>query len=91
MWKARPIVASAVGGIADQLVDGEHGRLLSEPADLAAFGSAVDALLRDPDQATRLGDNARKRVADEFLGDRHLEQYGRLFEHLGSTPNPALG
>jgi len=83
MWKARPIVASAVGGIVDQVVSGQHGLLVSDPQDLCSFGSAVEALLRDRDAAARLGENARSRAGAEFLGDRHLEQYGRLLEQLG--------
>ena len=82
MWKSRPVVASAVGGIADQIVSGEHGLLVADPLDLAAFGAAVESLLRNPEEADRLGRNARARAAAEFLGDRHLEQYGRLFEQL---------
>ena len=82
MWKARPVVGSAVGGIVDQLVDGEHGRLIADPHDLAAFGAAVDGLLRDPGAAARLGANGRRRAVAEFLGDRHLEQYGSLLEAL---------
>ncbi len=82
MWKSRPIVATAVGGIVDQVVSGEHGLLIDDPTDSAAFGGAVETLLRDRDEAERLGANARARAAAEFLGDRHLEQYGRLFERL---------
>ena len=82
MWKSRPVVGSAVGGIADQIVHGEHGLLVDDPADLAAFGSAVESLLRDPGEAERLARNARARAAEEFLGDRHLGQYARLFEQL---------
>jgi trehalose synthase len=83
MWKSRPIVASAVGGIVDQIVDGEHGVLVRDPTDLRAFGDAVETLLRDPGAAQRLGTNARVRAGAEFLGDRHLEQYGRLLQQLG--------
>jgi trehalose synthase len=79
MWKSRPIVASAVGGIQDQIVDQEHGLLINDPHDLDAFGRAVQRLLGDPREALRLGANARARAAEEFLGDRHLEQYGALF------------
>jgi trehalose synthase len=82
MWKQRPVVASAVGGIVDQIEDGTHGLLVDDPADLPAFGAAVESLLRDHAQAARLAQNARQRVIDEFLGDRHLEQYGLLFEQL---------
>lgn len=84
MWKSRPIVASAVGGIADQIVDGEHGLLLEDPRDLAAFGRAVERLLRDPALAERLGRAARRRAGDEFLGDRHLGQYAELFARLAA-------
>jgi trehalose synthase len=82
MWKTRPIVASAVGGIVDQVVSGEHGLLVADPHDLRSFGAAVETLLLDRDEAARLGENARARAAAEFLGDRHLEQYGRLLAQL---------
>ena len=83
MWKSRPIVASAGGGIVDQIVSGAHGLLVDDPSDLASFGSAVETLLRDRTEANRLGTNARARAGAEFLGDRHLEQYGRLLAQLG--------
>jgi trehalose synthase len=82
MWKRRPVVASAVGGIVDQIEDGTHGLLVKDPSDLRAFGAAVESLLQDGAAAARLAENAQRRVADEFLGDRHLEQYGLLFEQL---------
>jgi trehalose synthase len=82
MWKARPIVASAVGGIADQIVDGEHGLLVTDPNDLVSFGAMVETFLRDRGQAERLSTKARLRAGEEFLGDRHLAQYGRLLEQL---------
>ena len=83
MWKARPVVASAVGGIHDQIVDGEHGVLLSDPRDLRAFGTAVDRLLGTPTEAARLGARARQRVTVDFLGDRHLIQWVDLLRELG--------
>lgn len=86
MWKQRPIVASAVGGIRDQIVDGEHGLLLDDPADLPAFGAAVEHLLRDPGDAARLARNARARATDELLGDRHLERYAALLATVLSHP-----
>jgi trehalose synthase len=82
LWKRKPVVASAVGGIVDQIDDGIHGLLLHDPTDLSAFGAAVESLLRDREHAAQLAENGRRRVIDEFLGDRHLEQYGLLFEQL---------
>ena len=51
MWKARPLVASAVGGIADQVLDGETGVLVRDPADLREYGEALARLLSAPDEA----------------------------------------
>jgi trehalose synthase len=81
MWKARPVVASAVGGVQDQIVDGESG-VLVEPDDLNGFAQAVTGLLGDPARAEWMGYNARERVRGAFLGARHLEQYVDLFEGL---------
>jgi trehalose synthase len=75
MWKARPVVASRIGGIQDQIIDGNCGVLLDDPADLAAFGAAVAGLLSDPDRAERLGDAARERVRGKFLSSRSLLDY----------------
>ena len=42
MWKGRPVVASAIGGIQDQIVDGVHGLLLEDPRDLDAFARRAE-------------------------------------------------
>ncbi len=78
MFKSRPVVATAVGGIADQIVHGESGLLVDDPGDLAAVGAAVCELLDDPARAAGIGRRARERVIADFLGDRHLERYGQL-------------
>ena len=75
MWKARPIVASRVGGIQDQIVDGETGILLDDPRDLAAYGAAVTGLLRDQALAERMGERARERVRERFTSVRSLLDY----------------
>ena len=82
MWKSRPVIASAVGGISDQIVDGVHGLLLQDPLDLDAFGSALERVLHDDALANKLGEAARERVEEQFLGDRHLIQYVELFGSL---------
>jgi trehalose synthase len=75
MWKARPVVASRIGGIQDQIVHGESGLLLDDPRDLAAFGDAVARLIADRPLADRLGKAARERVRDHFLSVRSLLDY----------------
>ena len=79
MWKTRAVVGAAVGGIADQIVHGEHGLLVEDPRDLPAFGAAVERLLRDAEENARLGTRARERAREEFLGDRHLARYAEVF------------
>ena len=82
MWKHRAVVASAVGGIADQIEHELHGLLIDDPRDLAAFGSALERLLLEPELAERLGAAAHERVLTEYLGDRHLMQYASVFRGL---------
>jgi trehalose synthase len=82
MWKGRPVVASRIGGIQDQITDGETGLLLDDPTDLAEYGAAVKKLLADTDLATEMGTRAQQRVRDDFLGARHLMQYVDLISKL---------
>ncbi len=81
MWKGRPVIGSAVGGIIDQIADGT-GILLPDPADLAAFGSAARLLLSDQDQAARIGKAAHDHVREQYLGDVHLLRYAKLLGSL---------
>jgi trehalose synthase len=82
MWKSRPVVASAVGGIRDQIEDGVSGVLLPDPTDLERYGTAVADLLADPTRAATLGAAAHERVREHSLSGRHLIQYVQLLERL---------
>lgn len=75
MWKARPVVASRIGGIQDQMIDGETGILITNPADLPDFGDEVLRLLNDPEWASELGKAGRERVRRHYLDPRQLRQY----------------
>jgi trehalose synthase len=90
MWKARPVVASAVGGIQDQIEDGVSGRLLENPADLETFAAVLRELLGDPEGCERMGGAARQRVRDHFLGMGHLVKYAALIEALDEGRPPSL-
>ena len=85
MWKSRPVVGSRVGGIEDQIVDGESGILISNPRDLDAFGGAVRALLSDAALARRVGKGAHDRVREHFLAPQHLRRYFELIERLAKS------
>jgi trehalose synthase len=82
MWKARPVVASRVGGIQDQVEHERTGLLVRDPADLAGFGAEVRALLRDRERAESMGRAAREAVRERFLAPRHLRQYAELLSAL---------
>jgi trehalose synthase len=81
MWKARPVVASRIGGIQDQIVDGTSG-ILVDPRDLDQYAMALTDLLKDPVRAENMGQAAQIRVRDNFLGSRHLGQYLDLLTKL---------
>ena len=87
MWKGKPVVASGVGGIRHQIVDGESGILLADPEDAAACAEAIARLLADPALAERLGEAARQRAQEHFLSDRHLLQYAELIASALQHPN----
>ena len=82
MWKRRAVVGSCVGGIQDQIVDGETGCLVEDPRDLAAFARAIEALLRDPERARAMGEAGHQRVVDEYLAVHRLREYVDLLAAL---------
>jgi trehalose synthase len=82
MWKARPVLASRVGGIQDQIRHGHSGLLLADPSDLVSFGRAIQTLLIDPDQAQRMGEAAHRRVGQEYLAPRRLTQELDLIDRV---------
>lgn len=82
MWKSRPVLASAVGGIQDQIEHGVHGLLLKDPKDPAEFASHLAELLQNKDRATEMGAAARKRVRETYLGFHSLLAYAHLIERF---------
>jgi len=85
LWKGRPVVASAVGGIPLQ-VKHHYSGLLVHSVEGAAF--AIKQLLNNPDYAGRLGENGREHVRQNFLLTRHLMDYLLMFlslEHKTDT------
>ncbi len=95
MWKGRPVVRSAVGGIPDQITAGT-GVLLPDPGNLGWFGATVLGLLTDDARRASLGAAARERVRTAFVaeGGQRGAQGGRRggIRRPGRTvPHPRFG
>jgi glycosyltransferase involved in cell wall biosynthesis len=65
MAHGRPVVAGAVGGLLDLVVNGETG-ILVEPGNVPALRAALDRLLEDPELRRRMGEAGRARAAERF-------------------------
>lgn len=87
MWKGKPVVASAVGGLQDQIEDETNGLLVADPSDHSAFMKQICRLLDNTQFASQLGSRAHESVRAHYLGDRHLLQFADLLLDLapGST------
>jgi len=87
LWKEKPVVASAVGGIPLQVRNRFTG-LLSHGIEGTAY--ALKQILTNPEYARWLGQNGREHVKYNFLITRHLRDYLLLFlalEHPGDIIN----
>lgn len=79
LWKAKPVVASAVGGITLQIAHRYSG-LLCHSVEGAAF--AIKQILQNPDYARKLGENGKEHIRQNFLLTRHVRDYMLLFLSL---------
>ncbi len=81
LWKAKPVVASAVGGIPLQIKH-KYGGLLCHSIEGAAF--SIKQLLNAPEYAKKLGENGKEHIRQNFLLTRHIREYMLLFLSLYS-------
>src|SRR5450759_1028800 len=84
MWKARPVVASAVGGIGQQPGQRRRERIEVLGPDQHAV-LAVGDLVEDAAESRRLGQAARERVLKHYLPDRQLTQWAQLFAAIATA------
>jgi glycosyltransferase involved in cell wall biosynthesis len=88
MEAARPIVATAVGGVPDLIDDGVHG-LLVQAGDVPGLTNALRSMLSDRDAARRMGERAQERRRREFDLDVVVSRFETLYErlaHSGGVP-----
>ena len=76
MWKGKPVIASAVGGIVSQIKHGITGELVRSESGAA---QSVKKLLTNPEYAKQLGIAAKEHVRNNFLLTRHMKDYMLLF------------
>jgi trehalose synthase len=86
MWKRRPVIASAVGGIQDQIREGIDGLLVNDPMDLQEFAGLVKRVLTDEPFAQKLGEAAHDRVRDQYLSINALEQWAEVVRAFQAAP-----
>jgi trehalose synthase len=88
-WKARPVIATRVGGQQDQIEHRRTGLLVDDPRDPAAFGAALNELLANPGEGLELALAGRRRVRERYLADRHFVGWmGALGATLTRTRAP---
>jgi trehalose synthase len=85
LWKAKPVVATRVGGHRDQIEHRRSGLLVDDPSDLRCFAAAIDELLADRALALELGAAGHERVRARYLADRHFVSWMELLRRL---PDP---
>ena len=78
MAAALPVVATAVGGIPEAVVDGETG-ILVPPQNAEALASGINRILRNPDRARELGAAGRRRVRELFTAQRMVGRVAELY------------
>jgi glycosyltransferase involved in cell wall biosynthesis len=84
MAAARPVIASAVGGLTFSVVDGRTG-LLVAPDDAAALAAAIRRVIGDPALRTRLGQAGPARVREGFLAEQMVAAHERLYQTVAEA------
>ncbi|GAA1339459.1 glycosyltransferase [Saccharothrix algeriensis] len=84
-----PVVASAVGGLTDTVVDGVTGALVP-PRDPIALARALRSLLVDPARREAYGLAGTDRVQARYTWDRIAQDTERLYARIGAERSPAV-
>ena len=72
LWKNKPVVAGAVGGIKSQIINGVTGYLTNS---IEGTAYSIEKLLNNPQLAKKMGENGHEFVKNNFLLTRHLKDY----------------
>ncbi len=82
MWKSKPVVASGIGGIQDQIKDSENGMLIEDPEDLESFAESISRLEGNRDLAGSLGAAGKRTVREKYLAPWRLGNHLEMLEGI---------
>jgi trehalose synthase len=82
LWKRTPVVASRVGGIPLQIIEGKNGFLIDDAYDYDEFAKKTIYLLKNKEEAKAMGEFGREYVKERFLVTRHLMDYIVLLKRV---------
>ncbi len=87
MAAGKPVVATAVNGVAEVV---EHGRtgFLAPPQDVKQLAAHIATLLKDPPRARVMGDAARQRIEEDLSIERAMARYSALYQELYRAKRP---
>jgi glycosyltransferase involved in cell wall biosynthesis len=84
-----PVIATNVGGIPEQIVDGHNG-LIVPPSSPIALGKAIVDVLLNTENAKLMGLNGRKRAVERYSMNSFVDSYERLFNLLSKSDQHRL-
>ncbi|MBI5544163.1 MAG: glycosyltransferase [Deltaproteobacteria bacterium] len=87
MWKGKPVIGGAVGGIRSQILQGTTGFLVHS---VEGTAYRIRQLLGNPDLARQLGANARRYVIENFLPTTYLKRWLLMLLSLRHRPARAV-
>ena len=80
MGAGLPVIGTSVGGISEQITDGETGVLI-QPEDTKALANAIIKLLNAPEDMKRMGIAGRKRVEENFTWEKRVEKIEKVYKN----------
>jgi trehalose synthase len=79
LWKGKPVIGGATGGIMVQVIPGQTGYTVYSPEGAAFY---IKRLLNEPERLAVMGRQAKEYARHRFLITRHLQDYLGLMIHL---------
>ena len=77
----KPVIATAVGGTPEAVLDGENGYVVP-PKDVAALGAALRNILQQNNKIVQFGKNSRKRAEDAFSLGKQIYQFEMFYQNM---------